>query len=62
MLLQHIGKIDRPTEVVIFLHICTFGIFQVSQYIGTWVIFGFLARNVRFWQARFLPGTLNLSH
>jgi hypothetical protein len=24
-----IGKIDRPPEVVIFLHICTFGIFQV---------------------------------
>jgi hypothetical protein len=27
--LQHIGKIDRPPEAVIFLHICTFGIFQV---------------------------------
>jgi hypothetical protein len=27
--IQHIGKIDRPPEVVIFLHICTFGIFQV---------------------------------
>ena len=29
MLLQHIGKIDRPTEVVIFFHICTFGVFQI---------------------------------
>ena len=28
-LLQHIGKIDRPPELVIFLHICTFDIFQV---------------------------------
>jgi hypothetical protein len=28
-LLQHIGKIDRPPEVVIFWDICTFGVFQV---------------------------------
>ena len=25
--LQHIGKIDRPPEVVIFLHICNIAIF-----------------------------------
>ena len=41
--LQHIGKIDRPPEVVIFLHICTFGIFQVfSMYpnlIYYWIIY-----------------------
>jgi hypothetical protein len=27
--LQHIGKIDRPPEVVIFLHICDFGILRI---------------------------------
>ena len=27
--LQHIGKIDRPLEGVIFLYICTFSILQI---------------------------------
>jgi len=26
---QHIGKVARPQEVVVFWHICTFGIFGV---------------------------------
>ena len=35
--LQHIGKIDRPSEVVIFWHICNFAkiqIISIYQYLA----------------------------
>jgi hypothetical protein len=54
-LLQHIGKIDRPPEVVIFWDICTFGVFQVFSIIPTRVIFCFC-------QGIYVKFTLILQH
>jgi len=39
MFLQHIGKIDWPPEVVIFLHICKIGETLTSQCIGSFINF-----------------------